>query len=569
MRTNVGRYLSVALGLDPLSATIGFRLSHRQANKLPSAGQSLQLLFPFPSLPSVLTTPSYTELCCQFALFDTLATMQLSQALPLGRQAASRLALPSPPSRRLSRPLGSMATASWSSPPATLRRLRTPPSLATAAATTAAATTARGPSTALARAGGRRCASSLTAEEPLRKTALYDLHVAHGAKMVPFGGFYMPVQYKSLSVSQSHHFTRSHASLFDVGHMVQHTFAGPGAAAFLQRVTPASLSALAPHHSTLSTLLWPGTGGIVDDTIVTKLRDDLFYVVTNAGCRAKDLEYLRDQLRAWRDGSGADVEHDVMDGWGLVALQGPLAADILPLVIAEPGDLRNLYFGQCRFLPFKTGPGAPVQPLLVSRGGYTGEDGFEISIPPAHTVAVTEALLAAAGPERLQLAGLGARDSLRLEAGMCLYGHDLDDTTTPVEAGLSWVIGKDRRAANGPAGAFHGAEVILPQLTPKSKGGRGVERRRVGLVVEGGIAREGAEIVRPASGADGPDKIGVVTSGCPSPTLGQNIAMGYVRDGLHKAGTELEVLIRGRPRKATVTKMPFVPSKYHKAPASA
>lgn len=383
--------------------------------------------------------------------------------------------------------------------------------------------------------------------------------------MVPFGGFHMPVQYKSLSVLQSHHFTRSHASLFDVGHMVQHTFAGPGAAAFLQRVTPASLNTLAPHHSTLSTLLWPVTGGIVDDTIVTKLEDDRFYVVTNAGCRAKDLEYLRDQLRLWREGDGADVEHEVMDGWGLVALQGPRAVEILPLVLAEPGDLSDLYFGQCRYLPFRPAPDAPVQPLLVSRGGYTGEDGFEISVPPEHTVAFTEALLAAAGPERLQLAGLGARDSLRLEAGMCLYGHDLDDTTTPVEAGLSWVIGKDRRSAKaGDPTAFHGAEVILPQLTPKNKGGRGVERRRVGLLVEGGIAREGAEIVQPGS-----DKVGVVTSGCPSPTLGQNIAMGYVRDGLHKAGTELEVLIRGRPRKATVTKMPFVPSKYHKAPTPA
>lgn len=492
--------------------------------------------------------------------------MQLSQALSRGRQAVSRLALPTPPSPRLSRPLGSMAAAaSWSRSPATPRRLRTSPSL-----TTTAAGVTRPAAAASSRTGGRRSASSLTAEEPLRKTALYDLHVAHGAKMVPFGGFHMPVQYKSQSVLQSHHFTRSHASLFDVGHMVQHTFAGPGAAAFLQRVTPASLSALAPHNSTLSTLLWPGTGGIVDDTVVTKLEADLFYVVTNAGCRAKDLAYLRDQLRLWREGGGADVEHEVMDGWGLVALQGPRAAEVLPLVLAEPGgDLGDLYFGQSRFLPFRPAPDAPAQPLLVSRGGYTGEDGFEISVPPAHTVAFTEALLAAAGPERLQLAGLGARDSLRLEAGMCLYGHDLDDTTTPVEAGLGWVVGKDRRGAHaaGDPAAFHGADVVLPQLTPKAKGGRGVERRRVGLVVEGAIAREGADIVQPAAG--GPDKVGVVTSGCPSPTLGQNIAMGYVRDGLHKAGTELEVLVRGRLRKATVTKMPFVPTKYHKAPTPA
>ena len=205
---------------------------------------TLLLLSVLPPRPSALTTPSHTgELCCRVPLFDTLATMQLSQALPRGRQAVSRLALPSPLSRRLSRPLGSMTAASWPSPPATPRQPRTPPILAKAAAE--AGTTS-------ARVGGRRHASSVPAAD-LRKTALYDLHVAHGAKMVPFGGFHMPVQYKAQSVLQSHHFTRSHASLFDVGHMVQHTFAGAGAAAFLQRVTPASLGALAPQHSTLST----------------------------------------------------------------------------------------------------------------------------------------------------------------------------------------------------------------------------------------------------------------------------------------------------------------------------
>jgi len=175
-------------------------------------------------------------------------------------------------------------------------------------------------------------------------------------------------------------------------------------------------------------------------------------------------------------------------------------------------------------------------------------------------VEVTEILLEKSGPGQLQLAGLAARDSLRLEAGMCLYGHDLDDTTTPVEAALSWVIGKDRRADGG----FHGAEIILQQLIPKSKGGSGVERRRIGLVVEGAPAREGTEIV----GEDG-EKIGVITSGCPSPTLKKNVAMGYIKDGFHKSGTNVEVVIRGKKRKAQVTKMPFVPSRYWKgAPPS-
>ncbi|KAI1501726.1 hypothetical protein F5X99DRAFT_190005 [Biscogniauxia marginata] len=418
--------------------------------------------------------------------------------------------------------------------------------------------------------------SSPSSTAPLKKTPLYDLHLAHGAKMVPFGGYEMPVQYAGLGVSASHHFTRSHASLFDVGHMVQHKFAGPGAAAFLQRVTPGSIAALPPHQSTLSALLWPDTGGIVDDTIVTRLPsgsegEDLFYVVTNAACRDKDLAYLADQLAAW---DGAEVRHEVLEGHGLVALQGPLAAEILSAILADPANanLPKLYFGQSRFMRVKVGPGARELPtlVLVSRGGYTGEDGFEISIPPDiddknnnTTVAVTEALLTAAGPEKLQLAGLGARDSLRLEAGMCLYGHDLDDSTTPVEGSLSWIVGKDRRDATSLAdGAFHGAPVILSQLKPRASGVHAT-RRRVGLVVEGAPAREGAEIqVQEDGGQSRP--VGVVTSGCPSPTLGKNIAMGYVEHGPHKAGTELQVVVRGRPQKAVVTKMPFVESKYYK-----
>ncbi|KAI1423655.1 glycine cleavage system T protein [Xylaria sp. FL1777] len=407
----------------------------------------------------------------------------------------------------------------------------------------------------------RRTYASSSSDAPLSKTALYDLHLAHGAKMVPFGGFEMPVQYTGLGVSASHRFTREKASLFDVGHMVQHRFDGPGSAAFLQRITPAGLATLPVHQSTLSALLWPGTGGIVDDTIITRLGPELFYVVTNAACREKDLAYFKEQFAAW---DGADVRHEVLDGWGLIALQGPLSEELLTQILEDPAEtnLRELYFGQSRFTKVK----GAANPVLVSRGGYTGEDGFEISISPADTVSVTETLLETAGPEKLQFAGLGARDSLRLEAGMCLYGHDLDDTTTPIEGGLSWIVGRDRRSPASDADKFHGADVVLAQLTPKSKGGSGVTRRRVGLTVEGAPAREGAEIVD----ANNPEeKIGIVTSGCPSPTLGKNIAMGYVKDGLHKAGTEVQVLVRGRPRKAVVTKMPFVPAKYWKGTAPA
>ncbi|KAK8140427.1 hypothetical protein PG984_000493 [Apiospora sp. TS-2023a] len=477
--------------------------------------------------------------------------MKLVRALQRGRKAVPSLQSQSTRSiALLSRPLSAAANPSSPASAVAQQHQPSPRSALTSSSSSKAS---------------RRHGSSLATDGPLGKTPLYDLHLAHGAKMVPFGGFEMPVQYSGLSVSQSHHFTRSHASLFDVGHMVQHRFAGPGAAAFLERVTPASLGPLPIRSSTLSTLLWPGTGGIVDDTIITKLADDAFYVVTNAACRDKDLKYLGEQLAEFKKNNGAEIKHEVLDGWGLVALQGPLAEDILSAILVAPEEskLRELYFGQCRPVMVKVKGGELSQPILVSRGGYTGEDGFEISIPPQDTVAVTEALLETAGPEKLQFAGLGARDSLRLEAGMCLYGHDLDDTTTPVEGALSWVIGKDRRDPKA-ANPFHGADVILPQLTPKSKGGAGVSRRRVGLVVEGAPAREGAEIV----GADG-QKIGVVTSGCPSPTLGKNIAMGYVEDGSHKAGTELEVLVRGRKRKAVVTKMPFVPSKYWKGTAPA
>ena len=380
--------------------------------------------------------------------------------------------------------------------------------------------------------------------------------------MVPFGGFQMPVQYTSLSVSASHHFTRSHASLFDVSHMVQHHFSGPGATAFLEMITPASISSLGTHRSGLSTLLWPVTGGIVDDTIITRLGPEKFYVVTNAGCRDKDLAYFTEQLEAFKKSGGEKVEWEVLEDWGLVALQGPLSEEILTSVLVQPEEvaLKELYFGQSKYMKVKLLGMDISSPLLVSRGGYTGEDGFEISIPPAETVAVTEALLQSATPSRLQFAGLGARDSLRLEAGMCLYGHDLDDSTTPVEAALSWVIGKDRRTAGG----FHGSDIILSQLTPKNKGGVGVERRRIGLIVDGAPAREGADIVNEKG-----EKIGNITSGCPSPTLNKNIAMGYIKDGFHKSGTEVGVVVRGKQRKAVVTKMPFVPSRYWKGDSSA
>lgn len=404
-----------------------------------------------------------------------------------------------------------------------------------------------------------RCygASSSAPAEELKKTPLYDFHVANGGKMVPFAGHHMPVQYAGAALAQSHQFTRNSASLFDVSHMVQHRFKGPDAAAFLERVTPSSWATLDSMQSKLTTFLWPGTGGIVDDTVVTRIGEDEYYVVTNGACFEKDTKYIDEELGKF----GGNVEWKRLDNSGLVALQGPKSAEIMSKVLASDIDLSNIYFGTSFWAELKLADGGKTHPVLISRAGYTGEDGFELSFQghlyPAleSTIQATQAILAAGGAGgaeqgTVRLAGLGARDSLRLEAGMCLYGHDLDDTTTPVEGALAWIIPPERRKAGG----FHGAEVILPQLTPRSKGGAGVERRRVGLLVDGAPAREGAEIQK-----DG-EKIGVVTSGSPSPTLGRNIAMGYVRDGLHKSGTEVDVVVRGKKRKGVVSKMPFVPT---------
>ena len=304
--------------------------------------------------------------------------------------------------------------------------------------------------------------------------------------------------------------------------------------------------------------------------VVTRLGPELFYLVTNAACREKDCEYLSSQIEELKTsnnsitstGIGGGIDWEVLNNWGLIALQGPRSAAILADMIDERSDefdINSVFFGTCTFVTLRC-PGLEISPkVLISRGGYTGEDGFEISIPPESTVAITKALLKMAGPDKLRFAGLGARDSLRLEAGMCLYGHDLDDTTTPVEAGLSWVVGKQRRVEGG----FHGSETILRQLRPLKDGGSGVERRRVGLIVEGAPAREGAEIMD----LENTDAVlGNITSGCPSPTLGKNIAMGYIKQGWHKAGTEVQVVVRGRKRKATVTKMPFVKSRYWKQP---
>ncbi|EPQ27500.1 uncharacterized protein PFL1_05038 [Pseudozyma flocculosa PF-1] len=375
----------------------------------------------------------------------------------------------------------------------------------------------------------------------LSKTGLYDFHIKHGGKMVPFGGYLMPLTYGDVGQVASHHHVRTHAGLFDVSHMVQHRFTGPGALDFLQYLAPASLKSMAPFNSTLSVLL-SEQGGILDDLIITKHADDRFYVVTNAGRRSEDLAWIGGKMKEW-NASKPKVEHEVLEGWGLVALQGPTAAQVLKKLVPQSFDLNALTFGKSAFVKLSVG-GKEVE-CHVARAGYTGEDGFEISIPPESTEAVAEAFVS--DPE-VQLAGLAARDSLRLEAGMCLYGHDLDESVSPIEAALAWCVGKDRRASAD----FLGAERVLRELK------EGPPRRRVGLVVDGGIARENARILS----EDGTKVVGRVTSGIPSPTTGKNIAMALVENGQHKKGTKLLVEIRKKLRPAEVAKLPFVENNF-------
>ncbi|KAJ2782696.1 hypothetical protein H4R18_002122 [Coemansia javaensis] len=371
---------------------------------------------------------------------------------------------------------------------------------------------------------------------PLRRTALYDLHVAHGAKFAPFAGWDMPLVYDGQGALDSHLHTRRHASVFDVSHMLQTRIVGRDRHRFLERLVVADLKELPVGGSTLS-LFTNENGGIEDDTIITQHQDSL-YVVSNAGCADKDLAHLQHHAAALQR-EGADVDVRRIDDHSLVALQGP----------ASQAALERLTGLDLRQMPFMTGRVADVAgiPCHIARSGYTGEDGFELSIPTAEVASVTARLLE---DPAVKLAGLAARDSLRLEAGLCLYGSDIDATTTPVEAGLVWTVGKRRRSEGG----FLGADVILGQIA--SKGGL---RRRVGLVSEGAPARAGARVLS----ADGED-VGVVTSGIPAPSLGKNVAMAYVKKSFSKKDTPLKIKVRGRTVDAVVAKMPFVPANYHK-----
>jgi aminomethyltransferase len=346
--------------------------------------------------------------------------------------------------------------------------------------------------------------------------------------MVPFAGYEMPVQYPS-GILAEHLHTRSQAGLFDVSHMGQIRLAGAGCVAALESLVPGDLEALRPMRMRY-TLLLNEAGGILDDLMVTRLGDG-FFLVVNAATKETDLAHLRGRL-----GTRASIEP--LADLALLALQGPAAASVLSRFVE--GIARRRFM-----LAFEITVGS--RQCLVTRSGYTGEDGFEISIPASEAEGFARRLIAE--PEVLPV-GLGARDSLRLEAGLCLYGHDIDETTTPIEADLAWTIGKRRRAEGG----FPGAATILRQLA------EGTSRKRVGIRPDGRApAREDTEIVDDAG-----NKLGKVTSGGFGPSVGGPVAMGYVDAANAMEGQGLQLLVRGAARPARVVRLPFVPTRYYR-----
>jgi aminomethyltransferase len=366
----------------------------------------------------------------------------------------------------------------------------------------------------------------------LARTPLHALHVELGARMVPFAGYDMPVQYPA-GILAEHTACRTAAALFDVSHMGQLRLEGDDAAAALETLVPMDVQGLGVGKQRYA-LFTNEQGGILDDLMVTRRENDLLLVV-NAACKDADTAHLQRHI-------GSRCRVVPMPERALLALQGPKAVDALARL--APG---------VRALTFMTGGAFTLEgaDCYLTRSGYTGEDGFEISVPAEAAEHLARALLAQ--PE-VQPAGLGARDTLRLEAGLCLYGHDIDTHTTPVEAGLTWSIQKVRRAGGERAGGYPGAAVIDAQLAS------GPTRKRVGLVgLDRTPVREGAPLVA----ADG-RSVGRVTSGTVGPTVKQPIAMGWLETALAAAGTEVFAEVRGKRVPMRVAAMPFAPHRYHR-----
>jgi aminomethyltransferase len=375
-----------------------------------------------------------------------------------------------------------------------------------------------------------------TSTKALRRTPLHAQHEALGGRMVPFAGYSMPVQYEGILAE--HRWTREHAGLFDVSHMGQALLTGPDhatTAAALEALAPADILSLKPGQQRYTQLL-SDNGGILDDLMVTRPadpgEDGTLILVVNAGTKEADYAHIAARL-------APDVRLLVEDGLALLALQGPEAGEVLKRIAPSADDLA--------FMTARRTTASGME-LHISRSGYTGEDGFEISLPEDDAAELWRHLVSQ--PE-VKPVGLGARDSLRLEAGLPLHGHDIDANISPVEAGLAWSIQKRRRQEGG----FAGADRVLRELADKPS------RRRVGLRPEGQApAREGTEI-QDAGGT----RIGVVTSGGFAPSVGAPVAMGYVAASSAEPGTPVQLVVRGRALPATVVPLPFVPHRYRRA----
>ncbi|MXN66097.1 glycine cleavage system aminomethyltransferase GcvT [Stappia sp. GBMRC 2046] len=374
----------------------------------------------------------------------------------------------------------------------------------------------------------------------LLETPLADLHKELGARMVPFAGYSMPVQYPSGIIAEHTH-TRESAGLFDVSHMGQAFLVGPDhetTAKALEKLVPSEIQGLKNGRQRYTVLL-NEEGGIIDDLMVSRSvsadDDGRLFLVVNAARKDVDYEVIARNLPD-------NVRLEVIEDRALIALQGPKAAEVMAAHAPKAADLAFMGASSLEF------DGIDCH---VSRSGYTGEDGYEISVKAGAAEAIARALLA---DDRVKPIGLGARDSLRLESGLCLYGHDLDETTSPVEGAITFVLQKRRREA----GDFPGANRILSELSG------GTKRIRVGMKLEGRApAREGAEI-RNAKG----ETVGTVTSGGFAPTVGAPIAMGYVAPEFAKVGTDLVLVVRGRELPAKVVDMPFVEQRYYRKPKS-
>ncbi len=368
----------------------------------------------------------------------------------------------------------------------------------------------------------------------LLTTPLNALHLKLGAKMVPFAGYNMPVQYP-LGVLKEHLHCREQAGLFDVSHMGQLSIKGGGIAHALEKLIPVDIAALGQFKQTYG-VLTNEAGGILDDLMITRWADDEFFLVVNAGCKQLDIAHLQQQLPGF--------EFTLMTQHALLALQGPQARSVMDQLAPAASELR--FMNGC-FADININDEAIN--CFITCSGYTGEDGYEISVPAAQASALAQTLL---NFEQVEAIGLGARDSLRLEVGLCLYGHDMNETISPIEAGLLWSISKSRRRGGAKEGGFLGADAILAQIA------NGAHKKRVGLKVGGRAPiREGAELVNEAG-----DVIGNVTSGGFGPSLGGPVAMGYVPSELSAIGSKLLVALRKKLIPVEVVKMPFLPQNY-------